>query len=76
MLTVLIVLTVEFVAGMIFNQQFKYWDYRHEFVNLYGQICLKFAAIWYPVGIFAIVLDDALRWKLLKEEKPQYKLLS
>jgi uncharacterized membrane protein len=73
-IALIIILTIEYAFGMLFNQSFVYWDYRQEFMNLNGMICLKFALLWYPTGLFAVILDDVLRWKLFSEQKPKYKL--
>ena len=70
------VLAVEFVSGCIFNLMLGWhiWDYSQEPFNLLGQVCLKYAILWYFVSAIAIVLDDFCRWILFDEEKPRYKI--
>lgn len=72
-----IITVVEYVAGLLFNIWLKMdvWDYSGQFCNLQGQICLLFSFLWVWVGLFAIFLDDTIRWLLFKEEKPHYKIL-
>lgn len=71
-----IITLLEFVSGCIINigLGWNVWDYSNIPLNLLGQICLPFCFIWFGLSIVAIVLDDVLRWKLFKEEKPRYKL--
>lgn len=70
-----IVLTVEFIAGVIINIIFKLniWDYSNEPFNILGQICLLYGFLWYILSIFAIVLDDYIRLILFKEKFEGYK---
>lgn len=37
-----------------------------------GQINLFFSLIWMFLSGIVIILDDVLRWKLYKEERPEY----
>jgi uncharacterized membrane protein len=68
----LIILTIEFISGVILNIWLKLhiWDYSNTWGNIKGQICLPFAILWFILTPFAIWLDDFLRWKLFGEEKP------
>lgn len=70
-----IVLFIEFISGFILNIVLKLhvWDYSHEPFNLMGQICLRFAFIWYFLIPFGIWLDDYLRYKLFGENT-KYKI--
>lgn len=72
-----IITTVEFVTGVIVNLWLglKVWDYSKLPYNLLGQICLLYTNLWFFLSLPAILLDDYLRYFLLKEEKPHYKLL-
>ena len=38
----------EYVVGCTVNRHFRLrvWDYSHEFGNVQGQICPKYAALW------------------------------
>lgn len=71
-----IVTTVEFTVGLIVNVWLKLnvWDYSNMPYNFMGQICLLYTNIWFVLSLFAILLDDYLRYYLLKEEKPRYKI--
>jgi uncharacterized membrane protein len=64
----------ELVCGLVLNiwLQLGVWDYSHLPLNLMGQICLPFTVAWFFLSAPAIFLDDWLRWKLFKEEKPHY----
>ncbi len=72
-----IVLVVEFISGYILNIWLRLgvWDYSQMPFDLYGQICLTYAILWYFLSLLCILLDDFLRWGLFREEKPRYKLL-
>ena len=67
-----ITLFVEFISGMILNVwlEFHIWDYSNTFINVYGQICLPYAFLWFLLMPFCIYIDDYLRHKLFHEEKP------
>ena len=71
-----IITTLEFFTGVFVNIIFKWnvWDYSNLPFNILGQICLPFTFIWFFIALLAIFLDDFLRWKLFKEEKPHYYL--
>lgn len=71
-----IITTVEFTVGIIVNVWLKLgvWDYSSKPYNLMGQICLLYSNIWFLLSLFAILLDDYLRYFFMKEEKPKYKL--
>jgi hypothetical protein len=71
-----IITTVELLAGIVVNVWLKLnvWDYSALPYNFLGQICLLYTNIWFFVSFFAILLDDYLRYYLLKEEKPRYKI--
>ncbi|MFT4145779.1 MAG: hypothetical protein QM644_15105 [Mobilitalea sp.] len=71
-----IITTVEFTVGIIVNVWLKLnvWDYSSKPYNLMGQVCLLYTNIWFLLSLFAILLDDYLRYFLMKEEKPKYKL--
>ena len=72
--SLMIILSAEFIAGMILNRWLNLgiWDYSDMSLNLYGQICLPFALLWIPLILLAIVLGDVIRWKFFNEEKPHY----
>lgn len=72
----LIITIIEFVSGCILNIWLKLdvWDYSSAPFNLYGQICLPYMILWFLLSSVAIILDDLLRYKLFKEEKPIYRI--
>lgn len=71
----LVVTPLEYIFGILFNQDYTVWDYRTQFLNVNGQICLLFSLLWCIISIVAIILDDYLRYWLFDEEKPYYKII-
>lgn len=71
----LIVTVVELCVGIVVNLWLKLnvWDYSMLPYNFLGQVCLLYTNIWFLLSLPAIVLDDMLRYLLMKEEKPHYK---
>ena len=70
-----IVITIlEFVTGVIVNvcAGWNVWDCSDRPFNLMGQICLQNSIYWIFLSGFAIVVDDAIRHVVFKEEKPRY----
>jgi uncharacterized membrane protein len=49
------------------------WDYSGLPLNVLGQISLLYSVLWMPLVVFAVWLDDFLRWKLWGEERPRYR---
>lgn len=64
----------EFISGLIINKGFHYqvWDYSDQPFNLFGQICLLFTFYWLLIALFAIVVDDCIKYYFWKEKKPVY----
>lgn len=64
----------EFVTGCIVNicLGWKVWDYSGMPLNIMGQVCVPYMILFIPVIMFAIVLDDYVRWIVFGEEKPRY----
>ena len=56
-----IITMVELLAGLIVNQNYGVWDYRHLPVNFHGQICLRFFLLWIPVSLGAMWLYKTLQ---------------
>ncbi|MFU0828641.1 MAG: ABC-transporter type IV [Lachnoclostridium sp.] len=71
-----IITAVEFMVGLIVNVWLKLnvWDYSGLPYNFMGQICLAYTNIWFFLSLGAILLDDYLKYFLLGEEKPSYKI--
>lgn len=51
-----IITMVELLAGLIFNRDYRVWDYRSLPLNFGGQICLRFCLLWIPISLAAMVL--------------------
>lgn len=37
---------IEYLCGVIWNRKHTVWDYSNQPLNVQGQICLRFTAIW------------------------------
>ena len=59
----------ELLFGMLFNQNYRIWDYRHQPWNLGGQICLMFTLLWIPLSGAAMWLYDRCDGVMTKLEK-------
>jgi len=57
----LIITMVELAFGLLFNRQYRVWDYRGQRGNFCGQICLGYSLLWLPVSAAALGLNKALR---------------
>lgn len=62
----LIVTTVEFIFGMIFNVglNMNVWNYSEVPFNLYGQICPLFTFLWVGLSLILLPLVDRLNARL------------
>lgn len=71
---VIIITVLEFIVGVIVNLVLKWniWDYSLLPFNILGQISLPFTLIWIVLSAAIIVVDDWVRYKVFKEEKPKY----
>ena len=71
-----VITAIEFISGLIVNVWLKLdvWDYSDLPYNLMGQVCILSSVIWFFLPPLAIILDDYLRYYLLGEEKPRYKI--
>lgn len=61
-----IITMIELLAGLIFNRDYRVWDYRHLPVNFHGQICLQFFLLWIPISLGAMGLYSWLQRHLAK----------
>jgi uncharacterized membrane protein len=75
-ISAIIITMVELVSGIIVNQWLKLnvWDYSQLPYNFMGQICLLYTNLWFLLSLPGILLDDYLRYFLLGEEKPRYRI--
>ena len=73
----IIITILEFIVGVVVNLILKWniWDYSMLPFNILGQICLPFSLIWFLLSGIIIIVDDYLRYKLFKEDKPKYSFL-
>lgn len=71
-----IITLLEFIVGCIVNLWLGWnvWDYSDLPLNIMGQISLLFTFLWMIISLVGIVLDDYLKYWLLKKEKPRYKI--
>lgn len=72
-----IITVLEFVAGCILNLRLglNVWDYSNMPLNILGQVCLPYMALWFFLSPVCIVVDDYLRYLFFNEEKPRYRLI-
>lgn len=73
----IIITVLEFIVGLTVNVWLKWgiWNYSALPLNIMGQICLPFTLIWIVLSAAIIVVDDWVRYKIFKEEKPHYTSL-
>lgn len=66
----------ELFTGIVVNLwlDWNVWDYSDLPGNFMGQVCPQFAILWFFISAIAIVLDDVIRWKFFREEKPHYSI--
>ena len=66
----LIVTMVEFAAGLLVNREYAVWDYRDQPMNLMGQICPLFSALWIPLSLLAIYLYSLMEAQMEQKLSP------
>lgn len=67
----------ELICGLIFNVDYSIWDYRQLKFNLFGQIQLYFALIWYALSAIFIPILDYIDYYIFpnnNKQKPYYKI--
>lgn len=69
-----LVTVVELAAGLVLNVwlELAVWDYSGLPLNLWGQICLPFSAVWFALCLAFIPIFDWLRWAVEGGERPHY----
>lgn len=65
-----IVTMVEFAAGLLVNREYAVWDYRDQPMNLMGQICPLFSALWIPLSLLAIYLYSLMEAQMEQKLSP------
>ena len=75
-ISALVITLMELITGLIVNKwlQWGVWDYSQVPYNFMGQICLLYTNLWFLLSLAGIILDDYIRYRLLGEEKPHYKM--
>lgn len=71
-----LVTIVELFAGLVLNVWLGLgvWDYSHLPLNLWGQICPQFSALWFALCLVFIPMFDWLKYAVLGRERPSYRL--
>ena len=66
---------LEFISGLILNVWLGLgiWNYSKMPLNIMGQICVPFMALWFVLSFLAILMDDLLRFLFFDEEIPEYR---
>ena len=59
-----IITAVELAAGLLINRDYRVWDYRNCWGNLWGQICPGYMLLWIPVSGAALALHKGVVWVL------------
>lgn len=62
----LIITGIEFVSGLVFNILFRMnvWDYSAYPLNLFGQVCLLYSALWFLLCFFLFSFCSYLQKRL------------
>ena len=47
---------VELLTGLLFNRDYRVWDYRQMPMQFLGQICLPYSLLWAPLSLGAMEL--------------------
>lgn len=66
---------IEWIFGILFNQDYHIWDYRNmPLASPDGQVCLPFMLLWVLLISICIPLLDWIDWKIFnyKEDTPPY----
>jgi uncharacterized membrane protein len=63
LLASLVITTLEFVFGIVFNLFLneKVWDYSNTPLNIMGQICLPFSVIWFFFGLLLLFIFKSVK---------------
>ena len=70
-----LVTVTELAAGLLLNVALGLgvWDYSGLPLNLWGQICPQFSALWWLLCLIFIPAFDWLRWAVEGGERPHYR---
>ena len=69
---------IEWIFGILFNQDFHIWDYRNmPFASPDYQVCLPFSLVWGAISAVTIPLMDYIDYKVfnyMPDTPPYYKI--
>ncbi|MBE6573796.1 MAG: hypothetical protein E7652_05320 [Ruminococcaceae bacterium] len=69
----LVISVIELAAGVILNifLRLNVWDYSHEYMNILGQVCLKYSLLWLLlcISIFGMLGSIERFRRTLNEKK-------
>lgn len=67
---------LEFLTGCVINLWLGWgiWDYSGIPGNILGQICPQYMLLWIPVSLAGIALDDWVRYRAFREQRPRYNV--
>ena len=53
---------IELIFGFIFNVylELALWDYSSEYLNFFGQICIRFSAYWFIISIPSLLIGKLI----------------
>ena len=63
-----IITMVELAAGLLFNRDYRVWDYRDQPGNWMGQICPAFSFLWIGAALLVLLIYDPLE-KMLPQNR-------
>ena len=52
---------IEYVIGRAFNRDHHIWDYRHQPLNLRGQICAGYSLLWCGLSAAVLAIAEACK---------------
>ena len=62
--------TMEAIIGIRCNRDHRIWDYRNDFGNWHGQVCVKYGMLWYALAFLLVFRPGkAVAEKMKKSEK-------
>ena len=64
-----IITLVELTAGLLFNRDYRVWDYRDQPGNWMGQICPLFSLLWTGAALLVLLVYDPLEKALLQSRR-------
>ena len=65
-----IITMVELAAGLIFNRDYRVWDYRTQWGNWMGQICPLFSLLWVGIALVVLLIYEPLENAIRRRMEP------